>query len=84
MRVGSIFSKLTKIQNTFELRTLESLQYKHGKKADAFWLGFNIASDIKQSLPLLALFDLASFKKSPNTIIRITPLKLDLQSGEVY
>ncbi|MGI8583964.1 MAG: hypothetical protein ACR2KX_17345 [Chitinophagaceae bacterium] len=84
MRVGPIFSKLTKIENTFELRTLESLQFKHSKKADAFWLGFNIASHIKEGFPLFALFDIATFKKSPNTIMRIAPFKLDIETGEVY
>ena len=84
MKVGLEFSKLTRIQNTFELRALESLQYKHRSTVDAFWLGFNLGSDIKQKLPLLFSLDITDQIKSTNTIKHIVPFKLDMETGEVY
>ena len=84
MRVGRIFSKLTKIENTFELRAMESLQNMHGKAVDDFWLGFNIASDLKSGFPLLALLNINLNKKSPDTFISVSAFKLDIETGSVY
>ena len=84
IRIGSRFSKLTKVEETFELRAVESLQNRYGKDVDAFWLGFDIARDLRSGFPIFALSDIISHKKTPEAILRTMPFKLDIETGKVY
>ena len=90
MRNDSLFSKLTRIHNTFELRASERLQFRHAKEKDAFLTGFNIGVDIA----IIAKGITTGFMDyglittppfgSPHEITFTMPFKLDLDTGEVY
>jgi hypothetical protein len=84
MHTGDVFSRLTKIENTFELRGSDVLQLRYSKEKDAFLLGYNVGYDLAAGLLDYAIFDLATQKKSPTFISYMMAYKLDFETGQVY
>jgi hypothetical protein len=89
MRIGPSFSKLTRFEQSFELRAVELARfylYNGFNQTDAIMLG--VDAGLINILPSLILSDLASLLLPKDKYFaryeNISAFKLDLKTGEVY
>lgn len=83
MRINNDFSLLSKIQNTFELNSQQTIRLKYKKASSVFWTAFNIAHDLAGPFPEFVVFDIP-LSKPTDTIRGIGFYKLDMETGEIY